>query len=82
MLIDELAKKGTEAVKKLRREKLSKGEFFMINVRELPAGQSYIEYPDGKILLVALSASKKEFDEIRQLSNGESNVLRMRYQLY
>ena len=82
MQINELAEKGTEAVKSLRRHKLLNGNFFMINASGLPRGQCYIEYPDGRIVLVMLSSSRNEFDEIQQLSAAESNSLRIRYQLY
>ena len=76
MQIEELAKKGTEAVKNLRRRKLLNGDFFMINVDELPEGQCYIEYPDGSIVVAALSSTGKDFDILKQLSTEESNFIR------
>ncbi|WP_257670955.1 hypothetical protein [Parapedobacter tibetensis] len=43
---------GTSAVRRLRNSKLSTGKPFMINADELPSGQSYLEYPDGKVWVV------------------------------
>jgi len=82
MRLENLEKAGTEAVKDLRRQKLSTGNFFMINTPELPDGQCYIEYPDGSIILATLSSEQKDFKTIKALSVAESNFLRTRYQLY
>ncbi len=76
MKIEELTKRGTEAVKALRRQKLSNGEFFMINVDNLLEGQCYIEYPDGSMVVAALSSTGKEFDVLKQLTTSESNFVR------
>ena len=79
MQVEELVKQGTEAIKKLRVEKLASGEFFMINAPELPEGQSYIEYPDANIALVSLNASEKDFVVLKTLTENESYQLRKRY---
>ena len=76
MQIEELEEKGIEAIRNLRRQKLSKGSFFMINVDGLPEGQCYIEYPDGSMVVAALSSTGKDFDILKQLSTEESNAIR------
>jgi hypothetical protein len=66
---------GALAIRKLRIEKLAKGIPFMINVKGLPNYQSYLEYPDGSISLVRLEPSKRDFVEIRKLSENEISHL-------
>ncbi len=58
--LQNIEKKGTAAVKRLRSQKLAKGLPFMINSNELPTTQCYIEYPNGSIQLVALSKNAQE----------------------
>ena len=82
MLIENFEKRGTEAVQTLRKQKLAAGNFFMINVPELPANECYLEYPNGSILLVTFSHAGKDLEVIKQLSVDESEILRTRYQLY
>jgi hypothetical protein len=72
---------GTAAVKQLRRQKLLKGLPFMINSKELPSNQCYLEYPDGTIQLVSLSKTARDFDLIRELSLRESKKLRLKFNL-
>jgi hypothetical protein len=72
---------GTEAVKRLRLENLQNGHPFMINSKDLPKRQSYLEYPDGVIKLVTLSTSGTEFITIRVLSKIESAALRRKFDL-
>ena len=79
--LQNIERKGTAAVKRLRRQKLAKGLPFMINSKELPSHQCYLEYPDGSIQLVALAENKQDFDLIRQLSTQESTQLRIRFKL-
>jgi hypothetical protein len=76
-----LGRAGTNAVKKLRLNKLRDGNPFMINSRELPAGQCYLEYPSGSIVLATLSRSGKDFDIVRELSTIETVELRKRFNL-
>ena len=79
--IQKMAKAGTNAVKRLRLKKLKSGHPFMINSSELPSGQCYLEYPDGKINLVTISADGREFILIKELSVLESNKLRKKFHL-
>lgn len=76
-----IEKAGTDAVKQLRINKLSNGIPFMINAKDLPSTECYIEYPDGHISLVSLSSSKRDFNVIRDLSIDESDIIRKRYNL-
>ncbi len=72
---------GTIAVKQLRINKLRNGMPFMINSRDLPGNQCYMEYPDSTIKLVILSSSRMDFDIIRVLTEKECNELRQKYKL-
>jgi hypothetical protein len=71
--------RGTEAVRKLRTQKLAKGLPFMINSRELMTNQCYMEYPNGLIKLVRITKSARDFDVIRELSQSEAQALRNRH---
>jgi hypothetical protein len=79
--ITNVAIQGTLAVKQLRQKKLLNGLPFMINTRELPRGQCYLEYPGGTIKLVELAESYQDFHVIRELTKGEAYTLRLRYHL-
>jgi hypothetical protein len=72
---------GTDAVKKLRVVKLRQGHPFMINSRELPDGQCYLEYPTGSIVLATLSKSSRDFIILRELSALEIVTLRKKFNL-
>lgn len=74
-----IEKIGNEAVQELRLEKLRSGHPFMINSKELESNQCYLEYPDGRILLVFLKNAAREFTVIRTLSLAEAEVLREKY---
>lgn len=77
----EIQNAGTEAVKKLRLKKLKSGLPFMINSKDLPGNQCYLEFPDGLIKLVVVQKSAKDFTEIRILSFEEVETLRAKYNL-
>ena len=69
-----LERSGNDAVKRLRETELAKGLPFMINAQGLPDNQCYLEYPDGNILLVTITASTdRDFTVIRQLSCAEKD---------
>jgi len=74
-----LGKKGTEAVKELRLQKLGKGYPFMINSNELESRTFYLEFPDGTIQLACSEKDTKEFTMIRELSTAEAEALRAKY---
>jgi hypothetical protein len=73
LTLQNIEKKGTEAVKCLRIQKLEKGLHFMINSKELPSNQCYLEYPGGSIQLVAIAQSARDFTVIRELSYLKAN---------
>ncbi|MEP7142240.1 MAG: hypothetical protein ABI707_05185 [Ferruginibacter sp.] len=79
--IQEIERRGTSAVKRLRLKKLQSGYPFMINSRDLPGNQCYLEYPDGSISLVTLVKSAGDFTVIRKLTRDEQNNIRVRYNL-
>jgi hypothetical protein len=74
-----IEEKGNDGVRKLRLQKLAKGHPFMINSRDLPENQCYLEYPNGDIKLVSLKKEGKEFVIIQLLSPAEAQALRKRY---
>ena len=79
--IQEIERNGTAAVKRLRIKKFENGHPFMINSKELPGNQCYLEYPDGSMLLVSVVKSARDFTVIRKLSRPEENKIRIRYNL-
>lgn len=81
IILQNIERRGTAAVKRLRGQKLAAGLPFMINSKELPSGQCYLEYPDGPIQLVALSKGARDFVVIRDLSPQEARRLRIKYGL-
>ena len=79
--LQEIERTGNAAVKKLRMNKLKKGHPFMINSKDLPSYQCYLEYPNGSIVLVSITKAARDFTIIRQLSQLEENSIRLRYNL-
>jgi hypothetical protein len=77
-----LEAKGNNAVKRLRKANFERGLPFMINSRELPSNQCYLEYADGRIVLVYVkSTDARDFTFIRELTIPETQVIRTKYQL-
>jgi hypothetical protein len=76
-----LAVAGTRAVKKMRLEQLSKGIPFMINSRDLPDAQCYLEYANGIIKLAQICADHRDFEIIQEYSLMESDLIRRRFHL-
>lgn len=79
--IKEKERAGTEAVRRLRLRRLKHGKPFMINSKDLPGRQCYLEYPNGQINLVTISDSNRDFHILRELSMEENSNLRSRYKL-
>ncbi len=79
--LQELEKLGTNAVKKLRFSKFDKGLPFMINSQELPSNQCYLEYANGKIILVGITGTVRDFTIIRELSDEEVDSIRRKFSL-
>jgi hypothetical protein len=77
-----LEAKGNSAVKRLRKSNFEKGLPFMLNSKDLPSNQCYLEYPDGRIVLVYVkSTDARDFTFVRELTLPETQVIRMKYQL-
>ena len=53
--IEELKEISGTVVRRLRKQKLDKGQTFMIWSGELPKNQSYLEYPDNSIKIVSVA---------------------------
>lgn len=71
--------KGTNAVRKLREQKLRAGLPFMINAKELATNQCYLEYPDGVIKLVTVRHTARGIEVNRELSISEAIQLRKQF---
>jgi hypothetical protein len=72
---------GTNAVRRMRQQKLHNGQPFMINMRELPEDQCFMEYPDGSMAHIAFIGPSREFKTIRKLTITEAGELRRRFHL-
>lgn len=53
----------------------------MINMRELPEDQCFMEYPDGSMAHIAFIGPSREFKTIRKLTITEAGELRRRFHL-
>jgi len=76
-----LEQSGLLAVQLLRKKNLEQGHPFMINMAALPAGQCYLEFPNGIIQLVAINRHKKDFEKVRDLTIEEQNSIKQLLQL-
>jgi hypothetical protein len=74
--IEVLENIATNAVHRLRTETLGSGQPFMINVKDLPANQCYLKYPDQTIHLVSFQKDKNDFVTVRTLSPRDRQRLR------
>lgn len=77
-----IGQKGTEAVRRLRKQKLDNGYPFMINSKELLSNQCYLEFPDGSIKLASIKKSSRDFDIIRELDTQETRRIRERFRFF
>lgn len=81
MEFKQLERTGNAAIKRLRLKKLQDGLPFMINSRELPGNQCYLEYPGGTIKLVTMQSSSRDFKVLRELTPNEAAGILARYHL-
>ncbi len=79
--MEELEQLGSNAVRQLRINKFKNGNPFMINSKDLPIDQFYLEYPTGKIILASFSSGSHDFITIRELTDHESEALRHKLDL-
>ncbi|MCP9750447.1 hypothetical protein [Ferruginibacter sp. HRS2-29] len=82
MTLKQIERAGIDAVKMLRRTKLSGGLPFMINSDLLPPEQCYLEYPDGSIKTVVISKYDNDFKVIEELSAERIAYIRNKYELF
>jgi hypothetical protein len=79
--LEVLEKTGTDAVKRLRKQELAAGNTFMINSKDLPSTQSYLEYPDSTISIVTVAPDSRSFVTVRKLSSSQAQAVRRRFNL-
>lgn len=79
--LEVLGKIGTEAVMRLRAQKLASGKPFMINSSKLPGKQSYLEFPDKTIKLVTIASDSRSFVILGELSQKQTYNIRRKYNL-
>jgi len=79
--VEHIQKLNSDVVRKLRINKLAAGKHFMINAKNLPSNQSYLEFPDHSIKLVGISANQRDFTVISVLSSDEATQIRKNYHL-
>lgn len=79
--LEVLEQTGTDAVKRLRKQELEAGNPFMINSKDLPAKQSYLEYPDSTISIVTVADDARSFATVRKLSARQAQIVRHRFNL-
>jgi len=72
-----------EIIKKLRYDDLNGGHCFMIFDDELPDGQAYYEYPDGKITIEQLNKDNLDLPRIviHELSEDETDAVKQKHEL-
>lgn len=76
-------KKYLNTIKTLRLKNFSNNLPFLMLSENLPHGQSYLEFPDGKIIIhkVFLKRSTIGTIAIRTLSSKEADQIRKEYRL-
>ena len=67
---------ANNAVYKLRINKLRSGHPFLIYSKDLPSRHAYLEFPEGKIVLVTLKEGDQDFTMVRELSQEENRAIR------
>ncbi|HTF22001.1 MAG TPA: hypothetical protein VK658_28165 [Chryseolinea sp.] len=72
---------ASSVVGKLRTSKLRKGHPFMIYSKDLPSRHAYIEFPEGRIVLVTLKVGEHDFTIIRELTTEENVAVRREFNL-
>ena len=77
----EIETQGINAVQKLRKSRLSRGDFFMINSNSLPPDHCYLEYPSGIIKLAICESGAMNFTIVHELEIDESSDLRKKFNL-
>ena len=76
-----LEKQAGLAVEQLREEHFEKNLPFMIGNMNLPEGQFYFEFSDGRIAVATFLENQKEYKTLKYLSEKQSHELRETYNL-
>ena len=79
--LKQLETSGRNAIRTLRENQFKLGEPFMINSKQLPTDQCYLEYPDGLITLVTLSKKESDLKVIATYSTEQSMAIRKQFNL-
>lgn len=69
------------AVRRLRINKLRNGHPFLIYSTALPSRHAYLEYPEGRIVLVTVKSGEHDFTTIRELTHAENTAIRSEFNL-
>jgi hypothetical protein len=80
--IIELEKQAGLAVEQLREEHFEKGLPFMVGNMDLPKGQFYLEFSDGKIVIATFPENQRDYQILKSLSENQSQKLRETYNLF
>lgn len=70
-----------QAIKNLRKQKLSQGIPFMINSHFLDPHQCFIEYPDGHIKIAEANSKECDFKIVFECTLSDSDLWRKRLKL-
>lgn len=68
-------------VRRLRISKLRNGNPFLIYSPTLPSRHAYLEFPEGRIVLVTVKPGDHDFTMVRELSSEENKVVRSEFNL-
>ena len=79
--IEELKTISGTVVRRLRKQKLEKGNPFLIWSDKLPKDQSYLEYPDRSIKIVTIAPDLRSITVIRKLSARQAQDIRQELNL-
>lgn len=75
------AQRASDFIKRLRIENFRKGYHFLIGDPSLPTGQTYVEYPDGRINIEYLIDSTCCFEIVKQLNKKQADTIRVKHGL-
>jgi hypothetical protein len=68
-------------IRTLRISKLRSGNPFLIYSPTLPARHAYLEFPDGRIVLVTVKRGDRDFTTVSELSAEENKAVRSEFNL-
>ncbi|RPE08759.1 hypothetical protein EGT74_17145 [Chitinophaga lutea] len=82
MDVTQIENSGNFAIRKLRADKLKNGLPFMINSKDLPTNEAYLEYPCGRIALITITKESRDFIVLRNLTPHENSIIRAKFNLF